>query len=73
MLAEIALGLRDRVSLPDTQLFRLVGVGLSNFQADGEPIESGDQLALNDSSFRGFTQGSVSRSDDIAAMENVIS
>ena len=32
----IALSLRDRVELTTTQLFRLVGVGLSNFQADEE-------------------------------------
>jgi DNA polymerase-4 len=30
-LTAIALGLRDRVQLPPEQLFRLVGVGLSNF------------------------------------------
>jgi DNA polymerase-4 len=33
-LATIALSLRDRVELAPTQLFRLVGVGLSNFQSD---------------------------------------
>jgi DNA polymerase IV len=31
-LTHIALALRERVDLPPTQLFRLVGVGLSNFQ-----------------------------------------
>jgi DNA polymerase IV len=33
-LTEIALGLCQRVDLPDRQLYRLVGVGLSNFQLD---------------------------------------
>jgi DNA polymerase-4 len=33
----IALSLRERVELGSGQLFRLVGVGLSNFQADAEP------------------------------------
>jgi DNA polymerase-4 len=35
-LASIALSLRDRVELAPAQLFRLVGVGLSNFQTDEE-------------------------------------
>jgi DNA polymerase IV len=35
--ASIALSLRDRVDMPPTQLFRLVGVGLSNFQVETEP------------------------------------
>jgi DNA polymerase IV len=35
-LAGIALSLRERVELGPTQLFRLVGVGLSNFQSDEE-------------------------------------
>jgi DNA polymerase-4 len=34
--ASIALSLRDRVELAPTQLFRLAGVGLSNFQTDEE-------------------------------------
>ena len=33
-LVRIALALRERVTLGPTQLFRLVGVGLSNFQED---------------------------------------
>jgi DNA polymerase IV len=33
---EIALSLRERVELSLGQLFRLVGVGLSNFQVDAE-------------------------------------
>ena len=42
-LTEIALSLRERVGLAGNQQFRLVGVGLSNFQeADG----SSDQSAL---------------------------
>jgi DNA polymerase-4 len=32
-LTEIALALRSRVNLNPRQLFRLVGVGLSNFEA----------------------------------------
>ena len=48
-LTEIALALRERVEMGPKQLFRLVGVGLSNFQAaddsasplfDEEPVES---------------------------------
>jgi DNA polymerase-4 len=34
----IALGLCRRVDLSPTQLYRLVGVGLSNFQNEGEVI-----------------------------------
>jgi DNA polymerase-4 len=34
--AMVALSLRERVELGDGQLFRLVGVGLSNFQVDAE-------------------------------------
>jgi DNA polymerase-4 len=33
-LTEIALALRERVDLPSNQLYRLVGVGLSNFRVD---------------------------------------
>ena len=36
-LAATALALRDRVALPPTQLYRLVGVGLSNFREATEP------------------------------------
>jgi len=39
-LIAIALGLRNRVEVGQNQLFRLVGVGLSNFQAVDEPISS---------------------------------
>jgi DNA polymerase-4 len=35
-LAGIALSLRERIELESSQLFRLVGVGLSNFQSDEE-------------------------------------
>lgn len=35
-LTTIALALRERVELGPQQLFRLVGVGLSNFQLDSE-------------------------------------
>ena len=35
-LASIALSLRERVVLGPTQLFRLMGVGLTNFQSDEE-------------------------------------
>ena len=35
-LIEIALALRSRVNLGEKQLFRLVGVGLSNFEQSGE-------------------------------------
>lgn len=43
-LAAIALTLRERVDLGPQQLFRLVGVGLSNFQSDVESplFEDGD-------------------------------
>ncbi len=43
-LTTIALALRERVELGPKQLFRLVGVGLSNFQLDAESplFESGD-------------------------------
>ena len=34
--AAIALSLRERVEVGTKQLFRLVGVGLSNFQTDEE-------------------------------------
>ena len=36
-LASIALALRDRVDAGPKQLFRLVGVGLSNFQTEEDP------------------------------------
>ena len=42
-LTAIALGLRDRVQLRPEQLFRLVGVGLSNFH---EPEDRGPQQVL---------------------------
>jgi DNA polymerase-4 len=42
-LTAIALGLRDRVQLRQEQLFRLVGVGLSNFH---EPEDRGSQQFL---------------------------
>jgi DNA polymerase-4 len=42
-LTTIALGLRDRVQLRLGQLFRLVGVGLSNFD---EPEDRGSQQFL---------------------------
>ncbi len=35
-LTEIAFGLCGRVDLPARQLYRLVGVGLSNFKNDDE-------------------------------------
>ena len=43
-LTAIALSLRDRVELDPSQLFRLVGIGLSNFQIDDE-----DPSPLSDS------------------------
>jgi hypothetical protein len=36
-LAELAVSLFDRVDLGSSQLFRLAGVGLSNFQIQAEP------------------------------------
>lgn len=36
-LATIALSLLDREDVEDSQLFRLVGVGLSNFRTQQEP------------------------------------
>ena len=35
-LTAIAISLRERVQRPSTQLYRLVGVGLSNFQGEGK-------------------------------------
>ena len=35
-LTAIAISLRERVQRPSTQLYRLVGVGLSNFQCEGK-------------------------------------
>jgi DNA polymerase-4 len=47
-LTTIVLTLRERVNLPSTQLFRLVGVGLSNFQnEDEEPSPLFDSPADN--------------------------
>jgi DNA polymerase-4 len=45
-LISIALALRERVELGPKQLFRLVGVGLSNFQLDVESplFENGDAM-----------------------------
>lgn len=40
MLVDSAVGLCQRVQLPQDQLYRLVGVGLCNFQFDNEPGES---------------------------------
>jgi DNA polymerase-4 len=45
-LTNIALGLRERVDLPAHQLFRLVGIGLSNFQMDEGLQERSEQLSL---------------------------
>jgi DNA polymerase-4 len=39
-LVSIALALRERVDVGQNQLFRLVGVGLGNFQTAGDPISS---------------------------------
>ena len=38
-LTNIALALRERVDLPAQQLYRLVGVGLSNFRLDEDATE----------------------------------
>jgi DNA polymerase-4 len=47
-LTMIALALRERVELGPQQLFRLVGVGLSNFQLDVEsPLFENGDVALN--------------------------
>jgi DNA polymerase-4 len=35
---DIALKLRERVEMAPQQLFRLVGVGLSNFKFDDDPV-----------------------------------
>ena len=42
-LTQLALGLRQRVELEPRQLYRLVGVGLSNFQID-ESLSNSDEL-----------------------------
>lgn len=47
----IALSLRERVDMAPTQLFRLVGIGLSNFQVDTEsdsPLFSSTDVPLLD-------------------------
>jgi DNA polymerase IV len=44
MLVETALMLCERVDLPKTQLYRLAGVGLGNFQLEQEP-EQGEGIA----------------------------
>jgi hypothetical protein len=46
-LANVALSLFDRVELGAGQLFRLVGVGLSNFQSSEEPplFSGGDEAS----------------------------
>ena len=46
-LAAVALSLFDRVELGASQLFRLVGVGLSNFQSSEEPplFSGGDEAS----------------------------
>jgi DNA polymerase-4 len=49
MLVETELGLCERVALPREQLYRLVGVGLSNFQFEQEGEQhqaTGDALLL---------------------------
>jgi DNA polymerase-4 len=53
-LTAIALSLRNRVELAPSQLFRLVGLGLSNFQNEDEepsplfyPTAIGDELVTN--------------------------
>jgi DNA polymerase IV len=49
-LAAVALSLFDRVELGADQLFRLVGVGLSNFQSSEEPplFSGGDEASEED-------------------------
>jgi DNA polymerase-4 len=46
-LAAVTLSLFDRVELGADQLFRLVGVGLSNFQGSEEPplFSGGDEAS----------------------------
>jgi DNA polymerase IV len=43
-LTNIALGLCERVELPSQQLYRLVGVGLSNFPEETQPLETTGKL-----------------------------
>jgi DNA polymerase-4 len=45
-LTNIALALRERVDLPPEQLFRLVGVGLSNFQFEEDATDGAATLDL---------------------------
>ncbi|HTF63103.1 MAG TPA: DNA polymerase IV [Edaphobacter sp.] len=45
-LTNIALALRERVDLPPEQLFRLVGVGLSNFQLEEDATDGAATLDL---------------------------
>jgi DNA polymerase-4 len=45
-LATIALSLRERVEVERSQLFRLVGVGLSNFQNDESLPASSEEFSL---------------------------
>lgn len=53
-LTSMALALRERVQLGPKQLFRLVGVGLSNFQNEGQPapLFDSDQILSDPESAR---------------------
>jgi DNA polymerase IV len=44
-LAELALGMRERVTLPPYTLYRLAGIGLSNFAGEDETGRQGDMFA----------------------------
>lgn len=60
VLTDTALGLCGRVDLAPEQLYRLVGVGLSNFQLDSDSapqVDDSPLLALN-----GQTPGSLASS-----------
>lgn len=46
MMIGIALGLRERVDLPEQQLYRLAGVGLSNFQFDEVEEQCSESIAI---------------------------
>lgn len=48
---ELALRLRDRIDLGPQQLFRLVGVGLSNFLLD--QAEADDSVPVNENGWTG--------------------
>jgi DNA polymerase-4 len=54
---DVALSLRERVELGPSQLFRLIGVGLSNFQVDAESTSPCSQTIPEDDAPAMFASG----------------